>query len=254
MNVVIVEDEKLAADKLQRQLRKIRPEFNVVARLGSVKETVEWLELNECQLIFIDIHLADGNSFQIFEQVDVDTPVIFTTAYDEYAISAFKQNSVDYLLKPIATKDLENAVQKYERLYSSGDPQAVNVALQSLLKKDVADYQQAFLIHGLERLQRIPVSEIAYFFAEAKHVFLVAKDGRQHVVDIPLDKLELKLDPKQFFRINRKLFVHMQSVRQIHAWPKSKLKLDLQPNYEGDALVSSDKTKPFKAWLESSPV
>lgn len=249
MNVLIIEDEALAADRLEKMLLEITPEIKVLAKLGSVKDSVKWLMLNTADLIFLDIQLSDGISFSIFEQVSVPTPVIFTTAYDQYAIKAFQLNSVSYLLKPIRKNDLAESLQKFKLLKS-----AFSIDFGSLLSSlqgRKPEYRKRFLIQIADKFRKIEIEEIAYFHASDRSVFLTTLDGHTYDVDLSLDTLENSVDPSQFFRINRKYLVSMKSITNMFAWSRSRIKLVLKPlaQTETDTIVSIDRTTDFKKWM-----
>jgi len=250
MEVVIVEDEHISADKLCRQLRKIDDTIVVKAIISSIREARSWFATNSCDLIFLDIHLSDGLSFRIFESQECTIPVIFTTAYDEYAIKAFKLHSVDYLLKPIHIRDLEHAVAKYFRLVASMPARFdIGKIIEQLGGEGKKQYKSAFLITQGERIVKIGVDNIAYFFADAKHVFAVDAGGKQHVVDVALDALMEQVNPALFFRLNRKILVNSSAIGKMYTWPKSKIKIELVPPFADDVIVPSEKVRFFKEWL-----
>jgi DNA-binding LytR/AlgR family response regulator len=249
MNILIVEDEALAADRLEKILKEITPEITVLAKLGSIKESVKWLMLNSADLIFLDIQLSDGLSFSIFDQVSVQTPVIFTTAYDQYAIKAFQLNSVSYLLKPIRKNDLAESLQKYKSLKS-----AFSIDFDSLLsviQGNKPEYRKRFLIQIADKFRKVEVEDIAFFYASDRNVFLTTLDGHSYPMDISLDSLENAIDPALFFRINRKYIVSMKSIANMFAWSRSRIKLVLKPatDDEMDTIVSIDRTADFKKWM-----
>ena len=249
MNILIVEDEALAADRLEKILKEITPEITVLAKLGSIKESVKWLMLNSADLIFLDIQLSDGLSFSIFDQVSVQTPVIFTTAYDQYAIKAFQLNSVSYLLKPIRKNELADSLQKYKSLKS-----AFSIDFDSLLsviQGNKPEYRKRFLIQIADKFRKVEVEDIAFFYASDRNVFLTTLDGHSYPMDISLDALENAIDPALFFRINRKYIVSMKSIANMFAWSRSRIKLVLKPatDDEMDTIVSIDRTADFKKWM-----
>jgi len=249
MNVLIVEDEALAADRLEKILKEITPDITVLAKLGSVKESVKWLMLNTADLIFLDIQLSDGLSFSIFDQVSIQTPIIFTTAYDQYAIKAFQLNSVSYLLKPIRKNELAESLQKYKSLKS-----AFSIDFDSLLSAiqgNKPEYRKRFLIQIADKFRKVEIEEIAYFFASDRNVFLTTFDGHSFPVEVSLDMLENSIDPSQFFRINRKYIVNMKSIGNMFAWSRSRIKLVLKPSAEDemDTIVSIDRAMDFKKWM-----
>lgn len=251
MKVLIIEDENFAAEKLEMMLKEIDPTIEIVAKLGSIKESVKWLLQNSADLLFLDIQLSDGISFSIFDQVAVNTPVIFTTAYDQYAIKAFQLNSISYLLKPIRKSDLAESFQKFKNLKS-----AFSIdfdALLSQIQGKQPDFKKRFLIQIGEKIRKVEVSEIAYFYALEKGCFLRTFPGNNYPSEYTLDKLETLLDPAQFFRINRKYLVNMDAISNMVAWSRGRVKLELKPkaDEEFDTIVSIDRSADFKKWLSS---
>jgi len=251
LNLLIVEDEELASKRLAGQLKKVNPECNILAITRSVKESVRWLSSHQPDLIFMDIQLSDGLCFSIFDRIQINSPIIFTTAYDQYAIEAFKVNSIDYLLKPIKTADLESSLQKFQNLKS-----AFSVDIHKLMaafSHQSPSYKERFLIRIGDVLKKIKTTDCAYFFAKNKAVYLVSFDGRKLPIDDSLDSLEQQLNPDQFFRINRSLIVNLNSIDKMTAWSRSRVKLELQPKVhkEADTLVSISRSTDFKSWLDS---
>ena len=251
MNVIIIEDETLAAERLELLLSEVAPDFRVVAKTTSIKESVKWFLQNKADLIFLDIQLSDGLSFSIFDQIQVNTPVIFTTAYDQYAIKAFQLNSVDYLLKPIRRSELEESIRKYRNLKS-----AYNIDFEALLSNiqgKKPDFKKRFLIQYGERIKKVETEEIAYFYALEKNVFLKTFDGHSYPLDQSLDKLVLTVDPEKFFRINRKFIVNINSISGMVAYSRGRVKLELkpQPEVEGPVVVSIERASDFKVWMDS---
>jgi two-component system, LytTR family, response regulator LytT len=251
MNVLIVEDESLAADKLKQMLMEIDPSIQVLAKTGSITESARWLMEHTPDLIFLDIQLSDGISFSIFEQVAVNTPVIFTTAYDQYAIKAFQLNSIAYLLKPIRQRDLAESLRKYHTLKS-----AFSIDFESLLatiQGREPEYKKRFLIQIGEKIKRVDVADVAYFFALEKGVYLRTSQGSTYPVEFTLDKLESMINPVTFFRINRKYIVHLDAIKNMVAWSRSRVKLELTPKAddEMETIVSIDRAGEFKKWLNA---
>ena len=249
MNILIIEDESLAADRLEKMLKEINPDLQVQAKLGSIKESVSWLMHNTTDLIFLDIQLSDGVSFSIFDQVSVSTPIIFTTAYDQYAIKAFQLNSVAYLLKPIRKKDLEESLKKYQAMKS-----AFNIDFENLLatyKGKKPQYKKRFLIRIGDTYKKIETEDIAYFYAMQKSVFFKTFGGKTLNIDFSLDNLIEILDPESFFRINRKYIINIGAIEKMVAWGRGRMKLDLNPKTDDelDAVVSIDRSADFKKWL-----
>ena len=253
MKVVIIEDEELTADRLAAMLTRYDQAIQVLATLPSVEGSVQWFKGNPSpDLVFMDIHLEDGQSFSIFEKINLDVPVIFTTAYDEYMIRAFKVNSVDYLMKPLNYDELTQAIEKYKRIFQASKEESEPAGWQELLRsirQQEPEYKKRFLISIGSRLRTIDAGEIGYFFSAEKVTFLVTKDDQRFPLDISLDKLQTQVDPQQFFRINRQTLVGLDSIRNIHVYPKGRLKVDLQPASKQELMVSFDRVTEFKDWL-----
>lgn len=255
MNVVIIEDEKFAADHLEKMVLKFDPGIQIRAKIESVEDAVNWFSENtEPDLIFLDIHLEDGLSFSIFEKVQINAPIIFTTAFDEYAIRAFKLKSIDYLLKPIMQTDLNQALEKYRDWQQAHHPAFDLSTLMELIAnqgqaplKD--EYRDRFSVTVGAKIKSITIEHIAYFFSEEGITFLVTKDNTQYPIDYSLDQLSKMLNPKDFFRINRQFMVKHETIKNIHVYPKSRLKLELLPPSENEVFVSIDKVTKFKQWL-----
>lgn len=248
LNILIIEDEPLAATRLERLIKEVEPEVRILAVLDSVQQSVDWLRENEADLIFLDIHLADGNSFSIFEQVQVTTPIIFSTAYDQYAIKAFKVNSVDYLLKPIEKEELELSLKKFHSAKAA--PPAIDMAaILKAFRSQQPEYQKRFLVSAGDKIKSIAVEEVAYFFGRQKFVFLVTPDNRRHIIDYTLGALEELLDPDQFFRINRQFIISFPAITHMSAYSKGRVKIELSPPGEAEAIVSIEKAKRFREWL-----
>lgn len=256
MRIVIIEDERLTAEALEKMIAGLRPEADILARIGSVEEAVEWLEEHpEPDLIFCDIHLSDGNSFEIFREVEVRCPVIFATAYNQYAIEAFQVNSIDYLLKPLNKKDVAKALKKFETLYrDQGDLPLQN--LQNLLQSKAIPpaekpvYKSRFMARIGDVMKPVPAEDIAYFLVEDGVVVLTTFEGKRYFVNYSLDQLEEQLNPTRFFRANRQLIVQIEAVREVHPYFKGRLLLNLTPEVEGKMVVSSGRAPSFKEWLE----
>jgi DNA-binding LytR/AlgR family response regulator len=250
MKVVIIEDETLAAKRLEGLLRQCDPSVEVTATLPSIKSAVKWFAANPPpDLLFMDIHLEDGLSFTIFEQVELDTPVIFTTAFDEYMLKAFKVNSIDYLLKPINREELTAALHKYKKLSRPAAHQDLRSLLTEVLRKEPA-YKSRFVIAAGAKIKTIAVEEIAYFYSEEKLTLLVTAQNHRFPVDYTLDKLTEILDPAHFFRVNRKCIVRMKAIEAIHKYSASRLKLTLSPPPDADVFVSTERYTAFKEWLD----
>jgi two-component system response regulator LytT len=250
MRVVIIEDETPAASRLAKMLQGIDAGIEIVRKLDSVEASVKYLETSERpDLIFMDIQLADGLSFSIFEQVRLDTPVIFTTAFDNYMLKAFKVNSIDYLLKPIDGKELSQAVQKYKQLYTdSGNGLAGKIG-RLMQEMNTAKYKQRLLIRRGQQLQSIKTSDIAYCHADGKLCFATDFSGNNYLLDHTLGQLESCLEPSQFFRMNRQLLVNIESIKKVHTWLGGRLKVELAPTTGVDTVVSRERVNGFKEWL-----
>ena len=258
MTVLILEDEYPAAERVQRLLHQAAPEAQVVAVLDSVMAGLAWLKSNlPPDLILADIHLADGLSLELFERTVVQSPVIFTTAYDAYAIRAFKANSIDYLLKPIKLTELTAALTKLQQWRAPATPapsatdatQRLERLLDSLPRPD-QHYKSRFLVRSGEQLLPLPAEQIAWFQSRHEVTTLAALDGRRFVVDYTLEQLESLLDPRQFFRLNRQYVAHLQAVQRLHPYFNGKLKLDLAPSPADEVVVSREKASALKQWLE----
>lgn len=251
MNVLIFEDEKLASERLIELLQELRPDLTVVNSIKSVEAAVLWLENNDQpDLIISDIQLLDGTSFEIFSQVKVECPVIFTTAYDQYAIKAFEVNSVDYLLKPIQSEKLATALEKFSSQGQSGNSGVDIEQIRALIKKENPEYKSRFLVKVGQKIRAIPIEKVAYFFSRDKLTYIVTFENQKYPIDQTLEEIDGLLNPKDFFRINRKFVVHFNAVADIHPYFKGRVKLGLSPEIDEDIVVSSEKTPVFKQWLD----
>lgn len=250
MRTILIEDEEFAARRLENMLLAIDPTIQVEAKLQSVKESVAWLKTHaQPDLIFLDIQLEDDLSFAIFEQVQVRSKIIFTTAFDEYAIKAFKHNSIDYLLKPINQTELENAIIKYRSWKAETAPAIDAGMLRDLLRQQPA-YRERFMVSVGDKLKTIYVSDIAYFFSTAGITFVVMHSKTQYSIDFSLDSLKDMLNPKDFFRVNRQYLIGLKSIDKVLVYPKSRLKLVLNPPTDTELFVSIDKAPEFKQWMD----
>lgn len=251
MKTLIVEDEQPAAKRLVKLLEECCPACEVVDMLESVEQAAGWFRQNPSpDLVFMDIQLADGLSFDIFQQVPVKCPVIFTTAFDQYTLKAFKVNSVDYLLKPIDPAELAAAIEKYLEVYqtkSGFDTSNIERMLQSAFQQ--TSYKDRFLVRVGQNFIHLAVSQVAYFFSEDGLAFVQCLDGKKHVVDNTLDQLEAMLNPRDFFRINRQAIVRPDAIGKISPWFNSRLKLELSPPNETNNVVSRERVVLFKKWL-----
>lgn len=254
MRVVIIEDEALAAERLGNLISQYDPAIEIAACLDSVQEAVDWFRSARApDLAFFDIQLADGHSFEIFEQCQVPCPVIFTTAYDEYALRAFKVNSVDYLLKPIDADSLRQAFDKYARLKAAFAPEGQEVLLQTVRQVAQAIHQPAwknrFAVKSGAHLHSVPVEDILSFLYEDKIVWLRRRDGKKFAVDYTLEQLETLLDPARFFRLNRQVVASFAAIKTVTAYANSRLAIQLAGQQE-PIIVSRERVQDFKAWLD----
>lgn len=252
MHILIIEDEQPAAKQLSKLIQKIRPQAQLLSSLDSIEATVEFFADTPTlpDLIFMDIQLADGLSFDIFNQVDLRAPVIFTTAFDQYTLKAFKVNSIDYLLKPIDPDELSAALNKYENIYRQ--PPAFSPALLHSLRNALTEptYKERFLIKVGQQLIYLRTDEIRYFFSEESLVYAITVDNKKHLIDYSLEQLEPLLSPRDFFRINRKIILYIDAIQRIHTYFNGRLKLDILPKQELEAIVSRDRVPDFKNWLD----
>jgi two-component system response regulator LytT len=251
MTVLILEDETLAAERIQNLLQEIDRQIAVVGHLKSVEAAVTWLtDHPHPDLILSDIRLLDGLCFEIFEQVSVNVPVIFTTAYDQYAIKAFEVNSIDYLLKPVHVEKLKNALEKVNRLTSTAATPVAYHELLKLLQSPRQEYKTRFMVRLGSRIIAVPVEKVAYFFSENKLTFLITTDQKRYPLDQPLDELIEVLDPKLFFRANRQFIVTFPSIAEIHPYFKGRMKLQLSPAAAEEVVISAERTPEFKKWID----
>ncbi|WP_276389965.1 LytR/AlgR family response regulator transcription factor [Eudoraea chungangensis] len=251
MNVIIIEDEKPAARRLCRLLAEL--DVQVSTMLHSVEEAVSWFQVNQQpDLIFLDIQLSDGLSFEIFDVVDVQSAIIFTTAYDEYALQAFKLNSIDYLLKPIDDEELEVAVSKYKSRTPSSKPISVDFEdIKKLLVHPLErSFKQRFTIRLGQHLKIVNTDEIECFYSENKGTYMATTEGRNYLLDTTLEQLENELEPKTFFRISRKFFVNINHIKDIISYANSRLIIKLNRYSDQEVIVSRERVKDFKLWLE----
>ncbi len=242
---IIIEDEKPAARRLQRMLQK--EGINTGVLLHSVNESLQWLNHNPApDLIFADIHLSDGLSFDIFEQIKINSPIIFTTAYNQYAIKAFKLNSIDYLLKPIQQEDLQYAINKFR----SNNLQTIDIKQLTKILSNQNTYKERFSIQYGVHLKSINTSEIICFYSQDKATYLVTDTGESFLYDVPLEKIHQQLNPKEFFRVNRKFIIRHSAISDIISYSNSRLKIKLHHFKNQDIIVARERVKDFKHWLD----
>ena len=246
MKVWIIEDEETAARRLRKLIKEINEEIEIEASLDSIEATLNYAQNNNTpDLIFMDIHLADGSSFEIFNHVKIEKPIIFTTAYDEYALQAFKVNAIDYLLKPIKRTELEIALEKFNKLKNNQSFDYANLA--KLLKKENPGFR--FLVKIGQKMKVIELKDAAYFYTKDKITFLITKSGKRYPVDYTLEKLEDIVDQNIFFRINRQFIINFNAIKEMHAYSKSRVKIELNPGTPLETIVSTERSPHFKKWL-----
>jgi two-component system response regulator LytT len=250
MNILIIEDEKPAARLLQRKVEKLGLQVNTL--LHSVEESITWFQNNaHPDLIFLDIQLSDGLSFEIFESIEIKSPVIFTTAYDEYALRAFKLNSIDYLLKPIDEEDLEIAVNKFKARNATSPNLALDFELIKKMLVNPIDrtFKKRFTIKMGQQLKMIGIEEVECFYSENKGTYLHTFDNRDYLLDTTLEQLETEIDPEQFYRVSRKFIIPMKGIKEIQMYSNSRLKVILPTYNDDEVIVAREKVSDFKTWL-----
>lgn len=251
---LIIEDEEPAVNRLKRLLEKVDSSIEVIAEIDSVKRAVEFLGNGndpDCDLIFMDIHLADGNAFEIFDLIKVDHPIIFTTAFDHYAIRAFKEQSLAYLLKPIAVPELKDAIHKYQKLYA--EQASAGIDYQELIRSlgDMKkQFKKRFLVHKGDSMEAIPTEDIACFYADSGVVWLNAFNGKQFIVPYTVEQLATMLDPDQFFKVNRSFILNENAFEKLVNWSRSRFRVLTNIEIDKEVYLASAKLKDFKAWLE----
>lgn len=251
MNVIIIEDEKPSARRLQRMLGNLMIEAHTM--LHSVEESIAWfMENKHPDLIFLDIQLSDGLSFEIFEALEINSAVIFTTAYDAYALQAFKLNSIDYLLKPIDEEDLAKAIAKYKMRLPTQKPVVIDFDdIRKLLVNPLdRTYKKRFSVKLGQHLKLIAIEDIECFYSENKGTYAYTKDGRNYLLDISLEQLDSDLEPKLFFRVSRKFYVNINAIKDMISYTNSRLQIKLNTYNEQDVIVARERVKDFKDWLE----
>ena len=251
MRVLIIEDEALAAERLQKQIVQYDPAIEIAACLSTVEGAIVWLNQHpHPDLAFVDIQLSDGTCFEIFEAVKIRFPVIFTTSFDQYALDAFEVNTVAYLLKPIKYGQLVKSFHKLEEMKRTFVPTPDAEGTPAAPLGPGYAYKSRFLVKNGTQIKAIKTDEVAYFFSEEKMSFLVSGEHGKFPVDFSLEEIEVTLDPHIFFRISRKYIAHVDAIREIHPYFKGRLKVTLNPPVEEDIVISSDRTPSFKSWLD----
>lgn len=248
MKVVVIEDEEAAGNMLVTLLHQVKNKVEVIARLQSIEESVEWFSLNPPpDLVFMDIHLADGSAFLIFDKVDITCPVIFTTAYDEYALKAFQVNSIDYLLKPVSKEKLQHAIDKFKLLSGHADRERVADLLATIRGKEFSG-KSHFLIHYKDKLLPLAVDDIAYIYTENKNVRACTFSNESYLMDENLEELTALLDPEKFFRANRQYIISHKAIKEISLWFGSKMVIHLAMSSPEKIIISKLRVPDFKKW------
>jgi DNA-binding LytR/AlgR family response regulator len=254
LSILIVEDETPAAEKLERYLQKYSLTITVAAVCDSIESASHWLLDNQesIDLIFMDIQLKDGLSFGIFKEVTVQKPVIFVTAYNEYALEAFKVNSIDYLLKPVTFTDLSASLQKFENLREQmATTDAKREKIKSLAQSDSQkNYKERFMVKVGDHIRSITIDQVLFFFADGRDVYLVTNQLRKFIIDFTLESLDEVLNPKNFFRANRSYILHIQFIQDVVTYSNSRLKITTQPAWDKEIVVSREKVNEFKEWFD----
>lgn len=252
MNILLLEDEEPAAQRLQKMLKEIEPAAVIPENIVSIASAIQWLQQNPSpDLIISDIQLADGLSFEIFKTVKTLCPVIFTTAYDQYAIEAFKVNSIDYLLKPVKKDELAAAIEKHKNLSQQNKMTTPDIhkLVQAITAGEQSKYKKRFAVKYGEHLKTINIDDAAYFYTEDKINFITTKEGRRYTIDSNLDALESMLDPHIFFRINRQYIISIQAIAEMFTYSKSRVLIKLNPPAKHETIVSTERSGDFKLWL-----
>jgi two-component system LytT family response regulator len=244
MNILIIEDEMPAYKRLSKLVQEVLPGAKILAHIDSIQAAAEWFGTNTCpDIVFLDIHLADGSAFDLLKKVKIECPIVFTTAYDQYAMEAFKTSSIDYLLKPVKKEDLEGALQKLRQFKELFGNDLAEVGTQPI------EYKKRFLIRFGEHIKTISVADIAYCYSENKATFAKTFDNRNYPMDHNLDTLETMLDPQDFFRINRQYLISLKSIEEMRTYTKARVIIKLQPAVKEQPVVSSERAADFKNWL-----
>ncbi len=250
IKVLIIEDEEAAAKRLQKMITDVMPEAETYNSIASVGAAVEWFKKNALpDLVFADIHLADGSSLEIFKQVKVECPIIFTTAYDQYALEAFKLNSIHYILKPVKKEELIEAIDRYKKMQTERKaPEVYYEKIFSALNQPVS-YKERFVIRFGEHIKTIETQDVAYFYTENKANFAVMKDGKRYPIDNNLDELEQSINPRNFFRINRQFIISYHAIAEMITYSKARVLIKLNPPSKFETIVSTERSSYFKSWL-----
>ncbi|MBN1927472.1 MAG: response regulator transcription factor [Prolixibacteraceae bacterium] len=250
MKILIIEDEQHQAIQLQKYLKEIDNSFDIVEIIPSVSNAAGFIAINNIDLIFLDIHLSDGLCFEIFEKVKIDCPVIFTTAYDQYAIEAFRHNGIDYLLKPISKEDLKKSISKFRSLTGGYQPDYERLIVTMEAFEKAKNIKRRFVCQAGRKLKIVTDDEIAYFYAFEGSVFLRTVKNENLLFDDTLENIEPKLDPYQFFRLNRKIIANISAIKEMYPYSKSRLKISLMPEFNDDVIVSYNNVRNFMKWIK----
>ncbi len=249
--VLIIEDEMIAAQRLSRLVGEVRKDYEIINAIQTVEESVHWFRNNEVpDLVFLDIHLSDGLSFTIFSKVQINVPIIFTTAYDKYALKAFEVNSIDYILKPIDRDKLEKAIDKFERLKSPVGSIPVHKIEELIKAVTSSKYKTRFLVKSGNAFTFLEQEEISLFYSEDGMVFLRSIENKRHVIDSTLEHLENLLDPSTFFRINRSIIIHLRAINKIHSYRNGRFKLQAETDPAIPLIVARERARDFKKWID----
>lgn len=249
MRILIIEDERPAAVRLSKLVQVYFPKAELIGPIDTISRSLQWIRQNPSpDLIFCDIQLADGISFEIFDQVQVVSPVIFTTAFDHYAIRAFQVNAIDYLLKPIDPKELDRAVEKFNARMIQ--PKLDLQVLKSLIQPQSKVYKSRFLVRFGEKIQSVAIEDVALFFSEERVTFLQTHTGKKYVLDSTLEQIESQIDPANYFRLNRKYLSHVDAIEEVFTYSNSRLKVNLKNCPDSEILISREKVSDFKEWLD----
>ncbi|WP_214226076.1 LytTR family DNA-binding domain-containing protein [Pedobacter sp. B4-66] len=246
MTVLIIEDEELAATTLQNMLKHIDPKLQVLGILGTIEDAVNWFKSNTVDLLFMDVHLGDGESFQIFKEVVINSPVIFTTAYDQYTLKAFKNQGIDYLLKPFDEDDVRAALTKLNGILKTKESNVLPQKIDELFGKT----RNRFMVKVGKLIKTVAADEVAYFMAEDKYLFLVTKDQKNYIIEETISSLEPNLNATDFFRINRKFIIHINSIKEMYKLSRNRVRIILSPKpADVEVVVSEERAEAFKNWL-----
>jgi len=249
MKIVIIEDEVLASKKLEVLIEKLIPDYNIVGIAKSVQEAIELIKNNKIDLGFFDIQIEDGLSFKIFEKTEINFPVIFTTAFNEYAVKAFKLNSIDYLLKPISENELKNALDKFNKHWNSENNKLSASVIDEIKELMQGNYKERFTIKTGNKLKIINTKDICYFYSQDKGTYAKTTDNKDNLLDYTLENIFPLLNTKEFFRISRKYIVNINHIKDIYSYSNSRLKVNTVVNSDEDLIVSREKVRSFKEWL-----